>query len=726
MSDSFASSRDEAFHGFGGRHDYLDQHGQEFYNWLQQEDVGSGSLQGATEPTMPSRDRYLFPNGPSAAYYVQSSLVSSHGYGFLLSRNEISHWRMDSDRPDGWQAESGGAGLNYVVVTAPPARAIAQLTQITGRQHVPAAWAVGSLYDRLVKYPSDPTTQYEREVQSDIANFDRYRMRVDGYRIEGWAELPPPVLAHVISELKARGIHPLLYFRAFVGTDSTGTDDPADYQYAVSHGYVATRADGSPYIFISNFNSPAAQIDFTNPAAVAWWQGRIRAALNLGADGFMQDFGEQVLADMHFHDGETGLTMHNRLPILYDQATREVVNQYEREHPGRHILFYTRAGYTGTPGNAAYESANFPGDETTDWSRASGLASLTTDMLSRAIGGAYGYSTDIGGYFDIGPYQATTKELFLRWAQWAALSPLFRLHGSILAGTHAPWTFDAQTVQIYKRLISLHLAARPLIRRLWRTADRIGMPITRPLWLQFPHDPVAARQDQEWLLGPNVLVAPVVVQGATSRSVYFPSGCWRSPVSGTRYRGRTTHAVAAPLARLPYFFRCGTAPFRLGPSCKAARGRLHGAVLGPIHLGERRVRLRKTLRRFGTRGRRDMDFFCLRGGGIRVGYPSPRLMKKLSLKARSQVRGRAILVLTANRRYSIGGIRPGTALSVARRRRRIGKGFRVGLNTWYLLPGRRSSGILKVRHGIVQEVGIADRRLTSSRRSTRRFLMSFR
>jgi hypothetical protein len=91
-----------------------------------------------------------------------------------------------------------------------------------------------------------------------------------------------------------------------------------------------------------------------------------------------------------------------------------------------------------------------------------------------------------------------------------------------------------------------------------------------------------------------------------------------------------------------------------------------------------------------------MDFFCLRGGGIRVGYPSPRLMKKLSLKARSQVRGRAILVLTANRRYSIGGIRPGTALSVARRRRRIGKGFRVGLNTWYLLPGRRSSGILKV------------------------------
>jgi alpha-D-xyloside xylohydrolase len=283
--------------------------------------------------------------------------------------------------------------------------------------------------------------------------------------------------------------------------------------------------------------------------------------LNLGADGFMQDFGEQVLSDMHFHDGETGATMHNRLPVLYDQATREVVNAYERTHPGRHIFFFTRAGYTGTPGDAAYESANFPGDETTDWSRASGLASLTTDMLGRAIGGAYGYTTDIGGYFDVGPYKPTTKELFIRWAEWAALSPLFRLHGSAAAGTHGPWTFDRQTVKIYEAVTALHLRARPLILKLWAQADRTGMPVTRPLWLQYPHDPRAAKQDQEWLLGPHVLVAPVVTQGATTRSVYFPAGCWRRPPSAQRFHGPSSHTVAAPLNQLPYFFKCGTHPF---------------------------------------------------------------------------------------------------------------------------------------------------------------------
>src|SRR3954470_11158511 len=132
--------------------------------------------------------------------------------------------------------------------------------------------------------------------------------------------------------------------------------------------------------------------------------------------------------------------------------------------------------------------SNFPGDETTDWSHSSGLASLTTDMLNRAIGGAYGFNSDIGGFFDVGPYPTTTKELFLRWAEWAALSPIFRLHGSGRTGTHAPWVYDAETVRIYKQLSELHLRARPLLTKLWHTAVRTGAPPTRPLWWQDPTD----------------------------------------------------------------------------------------------------------------------------------------------------------------------------------------------------------------------------------------------
>ena len=156
----------------------------------------------------------------------------------------------------------------------------------------------------------------------------------------------------------------------------------------------------------------------------------------------MQDFGEEVLAGMRFHDGRPALTMHNRYLVLYAQghprgdpsatsATTRAATSGSSPAPA------TRAGRARPPTRAR----NFPGDETTDWTRSSGLASSTPDMLNRAIGGAYGFSTDIGGYFDL-TTPPTTKELFIRWAEWAALTPVFRLHGAGPTGTHTPWSFD--------------------------------------------------------------------------------------------------------------------------------------------------------------------------------------------------------------------------------------------------------------------------------------------
>jgi alpha-D-xyloside xylohydrolase len=329
----------------------------------------------------------------------------------------------------------------------------------------------------------------------------------------------------------------------------------------------------------------------------------------------MQDFGEQVQSDMVFADGSTGAAMHNRYPVLFHRTTREIVERWSRERAERpRIHFYTRSGYTGAP---AWEEANFPGDETTDWSRSAGIASLTTNMLNRGVGGAYGFSTDIGGYFDIGPYRPTTKELLLRWAEWAALSPYFRLHGSIQAGTHMPWNYDEETVQLYAAQSRLHLAARPLILSLWREAVRTGVPVARPLWLEFPGDARAAREDQQWMLGPDVLVAPVIVEGARTREVYFPEGCWRHPETGARYNGGQAPRIAAPLGELPYFFRCGTRPFaavasggstlpRRCSSRRAFRIRLRrDLVAARVYVNARRVRT--------LRGRRLRAFVDLRG-----------------------------------------------------------------------------------------------------------------
>lgn len=270
----------------------------------------------------------------------------------------------------------------------------------------------------------------------------------------------------------------------------------------------------------------------------------------------MEDFGEATLESMRFADGSTGRTMHNRYPVLYHRATRRFLERYEREHPRRGpIYMFTRAGFTGSAGD---ENANFPGDETTNYSRASGLASLAPDMLNRAVGGSFGYTTAIGGYADLldGP---PDDELFTRWSEWAALTPFFRVHNSANAGTRRPWDFTPATYARWLALARLHARAVQLMRRLWVAGRRTGIPPVRPLWIEYPGDRRAERQDQEWLLGSDVLVAPVVERGAVARDVYFPRGCWTG--TGVRVRGPRTRRVAAPLGTLPYFLRCGTRPF---------------------------------------------------------------------------------------------------------------------------------------------------------------------
>jgi hypothetical protein len=162
-------------------------------------------------------------------------------------------------------------------------------------------------------------------------------------------------------------------------------------------------------------------------------------------------------------------------------------------------------------------------------------------------------------------------------------------------------------------------------------------------------------------------------------------------------------------------------------ACAKATGRLSGLGLGKLRLRMARSTARRIYPRWSTRGRRYMEFYCVAPIGVRAGYPSNSFLRSLSRKLRRAVQGRIVLLLTANRHYALHGVRPGTRLAKVRKRLKVSRAYRIGRNAWYLTPNGASHGLIKVQHGVIEEVGIVDKQLTSrGYRKTFRFLNSFR
>jgi sulfoquinovosidase len=706
---TLASPRDEGLYGLGARKDAFDQRGRLRNVWVEQQNAGDERTETVTgaDPTGTTGDTYSFPNGPQAAYYVQAALFGSRGWGAWVGETELSRVDLAVSRADAVRWGVASPTLTLTLAGGGLERAARSFSAVNGRAPAPPRYVYEPWIDIINEgegeaAPNGSGFAGGARVKADLEEVVRMSRRlgipIGVLGMEGWHQIPdgPAFFAR----LRRQGFRLSGYWNPF-----TAPSSPAHAE-ALAKGYFIKDATGRPFPVVTSRNTVANVIDFTNPEAARWWKTQLDRSNRLGFEAFMHDFGEFVTEGMRFHNGMPPERAHNAYPVFFHRAARAAVDAYARENPGFEPWFYVRAGYSGIgaePGVAASSSGVFPGDETTDWAKGSGIPSVVPAMLNLALGGSYTFTTDVGGYFDfVAP--RTSAELLIRWSQLAAFTPVSRIHNSTAKRSVMPWDFGEVTEDAYRRYAHAKMRLIPLVDRLSKRAARDGSvgPV-RPLVLEDP-SPAARRIGDQWLLGRDILVAPVLRPGARSRRVYLPAGSsWERVVVSGRGRLQPTGDVQpggrsvtapAPLADIPIYKR-------VVRRCLAPR-----VPVGPRSVG--RVRLRRTagqiLRRTRLtpvrRSRRSMRL-CVRGGG------------RVDVAFR---RRRAELVLSTAPRHGNRRVRRGS--STRRVRRAFPRARRVSWGVVRLGP--RSRRIVVVSRGRVRSLGVADRRLLSKRSRLRR------
>ena len=477
-------------------------------------------------------------------------VLSNRGYGLLLDDARRSGWEMRSQRTDAWAFGVMGANLGFYLIGGNPAQAIDRYTALTGRPPLPPKWSLGVVKTlvggeqrvlrdaALLRQNSIPVDAlYVYDVEDDEANI--------GWPHVTFEPIPPgtyPDVKRLVNALHQQGFRVLGYF----SPDFRPTR--ASFQTANRVGALVRGLDGKSWLHPLY---GIGLIDAMNPRAVEWWQnGPIRRALtDLGFDGGMVDLGEAVPVETRFENNLTGADVHNSYTVAYTAAAFNALKKYKPDG-----LFFMRSGYTG---GQAVHASTWSGDPIHNWDPVVGLKSIVPAGLGAGLAGYAYWHTEVGGYVDGGLDAVSERELYIRWLELASFTAMLRdQYGD--RQSRPTYTFtDAETIALWQRYARIHQA---LVPYLWQTAQEAqakGLPLMRHLAIAFPDDPRAWREEQQFLLGNDLLVAPVVDFGARERTVYLPRGEWRMWWTGQTYTGPVEVTVPAPLDQIPVFIRGG-------------------------------------------------------------------------------------------------------------------------------------------------------------------------
>lgn len=529
--------QNQRFYGLGEKTGWLDKKGRRYEMWNHDTFVPHVS---DTDP--------LYQSIPFLISYNQKN-----SYGIYFDNSYKSFFDLGSEGQDYYSFWAEGGKLDYYFFNGPSLKeVVSKYSQITGTMPLPPKWSLGYHQSRYSYYPQAEVDQLvktfrDKEIPCDAFHFDIHYM--DQYKIYTWDEDHFPDPEAMISNMEENGV------KAVTIIDPGVKKDPEYklYQEGMENDYFCKYLDGKVFIdkvWPGNCVFP----DFTQSKVRDWWAELQKDYTDIGVKGIWNDMNEPAVFNeddtmdvevMHQNDGDSGThrRFHNLYGFLEDKATFEGLKEsLNNERP----FVLTRAGFAGIQ----RYSAVWTGDNRSFWDH---IKLAMPMLMNMGMSGISFCGTDVGGFTG-----SSNGELLCRWTQMGAFVPFFRNHCEVRAISQEPWSFGEKYEKIIKKYIELRYKFITHIYNLFYQAAETGIPVMRPLIMEFPEDEECQNLSDQFMVGDSVMLAPVYQPDKDRRMIYLPAGKWIDFWTKEVYEGEEHLIVDAPLDTMPIFIKAGS------------------------------------------------------------------------------------------------------------------------------------------------------------------------
>ena len=487
--------------------------------------------------------------GTEQAYKNVPFYLSNNNYGLFVDEPGKVEFEVGSEKVSRVQFSVPGEQMTYSVIGGASMKQIlANYTALTGRAPLVPDWSYGLWLSTSFTTDYDEKTvldfvdgMAERDIPLSVFHFDcRWMKELEWCNFE-WDASKFPDPEGLLAKLHDRGLKVCVWINPYIGQKSPLFEEGAKL------GYFIRNTDGSVWQW-DKWQAGMAIVDFTNPDATAWYQGYLKKLVAMGVDCFKTDFGERIPTDgVQYFDGSDPQMMHNYYTLLYNKAVYDVLAETKGEDEA--ILFARSA----TVGGQCYP-VHWGGDCSSNYPS---MAESLRAGLSFGLSGFGYWSHDIAGFED-----QATPDLYKRWTQFGLLSSHSRYHGS--TAYKVPWLYGNEAVDVCREFVDLKLRLVPYLKRMAVQTHETGVPMMRAMVLEFQDDPTCEDIDTQYMLGSDILVAPIFNDEGLAR-FYVPDAGdgrpWRNLITGTEYEPGRWYTERYDYHALPVLARPGADPF---------------------------------------------------------------------------------------------------------------------------------------------------------------------